>query len=47
MRCSIKLTIHFFFISTQTKQLMSVYKDTHTLQRRYIFYRRYDYISFP
>lgn len=37
MRCSIKLTIHFFFISTQTKQLMSVYKDTHTLQRRYIF----------
>lgn len=26
MRCSIKLTIHFFFISTQTKQLMSVYQ---------------------
>ena len=24
-----KLAIHFFFISTQTKQLMSVYKDSH------------------
>ena len=35
-----KLAIHFFFISTQTKQLMSVYKDTHTLQKRYIFHRR-------
>lgn len=38
------LSISFYFHTD--KQLMSVYKDTHTLQRHYIFTDVNDYISF-